>query len=61
VRVGLSVKSALTPEARLRVEQPAKAKAGLTYRPASPLESGGGAYVVPLNTGTTWVELKASR
>jgi Family of unknown function (DUF5695) len=61
VRVGLSVKSALTPEARLRVEQPAKAKAGPTYRPASSLESGGGAYIVPLNTGATWVELKASR
>jgi hypothetical protein len=61
VRVGLRGKSAGTPEARLRVEQPAKTKAGLAYRPASSLESGGGAYLVPLRTGTTWVELKASR
>src|SRR5215472_15710775 len=61
VRVGLRGRSAVTPEARLRVEQPAKTKAGLTYRPASSLESGRGAYIVPLRTGTTWIELKASR
>lgn len=61
VRVGLAGKSAVTPEARLRVEQPAKTKAGPTYRPASSLESGRGAYIVPLRTGTTWIELKASR
>ena len=61
VRVGLAGKSAVTPEARLRVEQPAKTKAGPTYRPASSLESGRGAYIVPLRTETTWIELKASR
>jgi hypothetical protein len=61
VRVGFSGKSAVTPEARLRVEQPAKTKAGLTYRPVSSLASQRGAYVVPLKTETTWIELKASR
>jgi Family of unknown function (DUF5695) len=60
VRVGLAGKSAVTPEARLRIEQPAKAKAGLTYRPASSLATERGAYVVPLKTETTWVEIRAS-
>jgi Family of unknown function (DUF5695) len=59
VRVGFSGKSAVTPEARLRVEQPSKS--GPTYRPASSLESERGAYIVPLEIGTTWIELRASR
>jgi Family of unknown function (DUF5695) len=61
VRVGFSGKSAATPEARLRIERPSKTKAGPTYRPAASLESERGAYIVPLQTGTTWIELRASR
>lgn len=58
VRVGLAGTSAITPEARLRVEQPAKVGGASQYRPDSALRSERGAYVVPLKAETTWVELK---
>jgi hypothetical protein len=57
VRVGLIGATDVTPEALLRVEQPAQLSGVGTYRPASPLKSQRGAYVVPLEKGTTWVEL----
>ena len=57
VRVGLSGASQFTPEARLRVEQPAKVTGVGTYRPATALKSERGAYVLPLKKGTTWIEL----
>jgi hypothetical protein len=61
VRVGLAGATEFTPEARLRVEQPAKISGVGTYHPASPLKSERDSYVVPLRRETTWVELKASR
>jgi len=57
VRVGLTGATDVTPEALLRIEQPAQVSGVGTYRPASPLKSQRNAYVVPLEKGTTWVEL----
>jgi hypothetical protein len=57
VRVDLAGATQFTPEARLRVEQPAKVQGVGTYRPVKPLKSEREAYVVPLAKGTTWVEL----
>jgi hypothetical protein len=61
VRVGLAGATAASPEALLRIEQPAKVSGAGTYRPGSPLKSERGANVVPLHKGTTWVELDTSR
>jgi hypothetical protein len=61
VRVGLAGATEHTPEAWLRVEQPAKINGIGTYRPASPLKSERGAYMVPLQKNTTWVELDVGR
>jgi hypothetical protein len=60
VRVGLVGASEATPEARLRIEQPAKIDGVGTYRPVSTLKSERNAYIVPLQKETTWVELNAS-
>jgi hypothetical protein len=57
VRVGLSGASQFTPQARLRVEQPAKVAGVGTYRPKSTLKAERDAFTVPLKKGTTWVEL----
>jgi Family of unknown function (DUF5695) len=57
VRVGLAGATDVTPEALLRVEQPAKVSGVGTYRPPSLLKSQRNAYVVPLEKGTTWVEV----
>jgi len=59
VRVGLAKKSGSTPVARLRVEQPAKLAGVGAYQPATSLKSEREAYVVPLKSSTTWVELGA--
>jgi hypothetical protein len=61
VRVGLARSTEFTPEARLRIEQPAKIAGVGAYRPASPLKSERGAFVVPLLEKTTWVDLMANR
>jgi hypothetical protein len=61
VRLGLAPATAYTPVARLRVEQPAKVNGAGTYRPVAALQSERDAYVVPLKTGTTWVELTGRR
>ncbi|HKT90395.1 MAG TPA: DUF5695 domain-containing protein, partial [Candidatus Sulfotelmatobacter sp.] len=58
VRVGLAAASAITPQARLRIEQPAKPAGAPIYRPVHSLTSERQAYVVPLKADTTWVELK---
>jgi hypothetical protein len=57
VRVGLSPATKFTPQARLRVEQPAKVAGVGSYRPSRPLRSEREAYSVPLKNETTWVEL----
>jgi len=58
VRVGLAGASTITPQARLRIEQPAKPAGGAVYRSVPSLKSERGAYVIPLKPDTTWVELK---
>ncbi|HTZ84081.1 MAG TPA: DUF5695 domain-containing protein [Candidatus Acidoferrales bacterium] len=60
VRVGLSQATKFTPAAKLRVEQPDKTAGASSYRPGSSLKSERGAYVVPLGSGTTWVELTSA-
>ena len=60
VRVGLAGASQITPEARLRVEQPAKIGGIGTYRPVSLLKFERNAYTVPLRKETTWVKLSTS-
>ncbi|MGB0010649.1 MAG: DUF5695 domain-containing protein [Candidatus Sulfotelmatobacter sp.] len=57
VRVGLAGASQVTPEARLRVEQPTKIGGIGTYHPVSPLKFERNAYIVPLGKETTWVKL----
>ena len=60
VRVSLSAATEFTPEARLRIEQPAKIGGVGTYRPQTPLDLERGAYVIPLQTDIRWVELAAT-
>lgn len=60
VRVGLVGATDTTPRALLRIEQPAKISGVGTYQPASPLQSERGAFVVPLQKQTTWVDLNTS-
>jgi hypothetical protein len=59
VRVGFSKATKSTPTARLRIEQPAKAGGVGAYQPATTFKSEREAYVVPLKSSTTWVELTA--
>lgn len=59
VRVGLAGATAITPEARLRVEQPSKVGGLARYQLESSFHSERDAYVIPLKETTTWVELKA--
>jgi uncharacterized protein DUF5695 len=57
VRVELAGADPITPEARLRVEQPAKIAGIGTYRPVSPLNFERNAYTVPHGKEKTWVKL----
>jgi hypothetical protein len=57
VRVGLSPASAYTPQARLRVEQPARVAGIGSYRPRQQLTNERDAYTIPLKKSTTWIEL----
>jgi hypothetical protein len=61
VRVGLAGATEATPQGLLRIEQPAKVNGVGSYRPAAPLQSQRGAYVVPLHQETTWLELHSGR
>lgn len=61
VRVGLSGGTPVTPEARLRIEQPARPTGGAVYRVEPSLKSEREAYLIPLKTETTWIELKPER
>lgn len=60
VRVALAGATEITPDARLRVSQPAKISGVGTYLPTPSLKSDRDAYVVPLQRNTTWLELKAA-
>jgi hypothetical protein len=57
VRVALAPATEETPTARLRIQQPAKVAGIDTYHPAEKLEVERDAFVVPLKSGATWVEL----
>ncbi|PYS66747.1 MAG: hypothetical protein DMF69_25170 [Acidobacteria bacterium] len=61
VRVGLAAAAEFTPEARLRVEQPAKIADVGTYRPKQSLTEERGAYVVKLSSKVTWLELRETK
>jgi hypothetical protein len=61
VRVGLVGATETTPRGLLRIEQPAKIDGAGDYHPGSPLQSERGAFVVPLQKQTTWLELNTGR
>ena len=61
VRVGFAGATEATPESLLRIEQPAKVSGVGDYHPATHLQSRRGAYVVPLQKETTWLELNTRR
>jgi hypothetical protein len=58
VRLELAKAERYTPEAMLRIEQPAKVSGVGTYQPAGKFKIERGAYVVPLRASATWIELK---
>lgn len=57
VKISLSPAAAATPNARLRVELPARGASGGTYAPKSDLRQEAGAFVIPLSAASTTVEL----
>jgi hypothetical protein len=57
IRVGLARATQYLHAARLRIEQPAKVLEAKSYHTAQTWKRERGASVVPLGTGTTWVEL----
>jgi uncharacterized protein DUF5695 len=66
VRAGFAAATPATPEARLRIEQPAKLDGVGAYRPKAPLikaplKSERDAYVIPLSGQSTWIELAPIR
>jgi len=58
VRVGLKAAAEFTTAAHLRIEQPSKTNSIGRYHPAQTLKSERGAYVIPLEKKTTWIELR---
>lgn len=58
VRLELAPADRFTPEARLRIEQPARIERVNEYRPPAGLRSERGALVIPLQKGSTWIELR---
>ena len=57
VRVALSASTAFTPEARLRVEQPAQLMGVGSHKLRQKLKVERGAYVIPLKKQVVWVDL----
>jgi hypothetical protein len=57
VRIGFDAATEFTPTARLRIEQPAKIDGIGTFKPSGSPASERGAFVVPLESQTTWIEL----
>lgn len=61
VRVGLASATTETPQARLRMEQPAKSVGVGSYRLREQFKQEREAFVIPLKHGLTWVELGRER
>ena len=61
VRIGLAPATSFTPQAFLRIEQPAKIPAVGAYRPSHSFQLVRGAYTIPLTKSTTWIDLEANR
>jgi Family of unknown function (DUF5695) len=61
VRIALEPATPLTPEARLRIEQPAKLAGAATWRPVVPFKRERGAYVVPLRATPAEVILREDK
>ena len=59
IRVGFASGTQYLHTARLRIEQPAKVNGAQNYHPAKSWKEERGAYIVPLGSGTTWVDLVA--
>jgi len=57
IRIGLSPRTADTPQARLDVEQPAKITGVGTYHPRSSLKKERDASVISIKPVTSWIEL----
>ena len=57
VRIGFASSTEYTPAARLRLEQPAQINGVSTFRPSSNLLSERGAFIIPLESQRTWLEL----
>ena len=57
LRLGFAAGTQFTSSARLRIEQPSKMKGAGIYHPVKPLNVERGAYIIPLTTKTTWIEL----
>jgi hypothetical protein len=61
VRLGFTPATQFTKDARLLIQQPAKTANAATYRPTTKLTVEREAYVVPLGSATTWIELKPGK
>jgi hypothetical protein len=57
LRIGFTAATRITPVARLHIEQSAKVGTLGTYHPVMPFNTERGAYLVPLASKTTWIEL----
>ena len=57
VRISLASATPETPQARLRIEQPAKVAGTGSYQPSQSFKQERDAFVIPLKQGTTLVEL----
>jgi Family of unknown function (DUF5695) len=61
LRVGFSSSNQFTPEARLRIEQPARIFGVGEFHPTTRLKAEREAYVIPLKKTVTWLELSSHR
>ena len=61
LRIGFASSDRFTPEARLRIEQPAKIFGVGEFHPTTQLKVEREAYVVPLKKTVTWLELSAQK
>ncbi len=58
VRLGLTAATQYISKARLKIEQPAKIIGIGAFKPAKNLETERGSFNIPLDSNTTWIELK---
>jgi len=61
VRVEFAPQDSTTPQARLRIQQPAKISGVGTYQPAKSFTNEREGFTIPLGQKSTWVELTASK